>query len=115
MENTNNQDTNAIIEKLTSDIKVLNEELKKKDDYILELKGWINELEKAKKYFLDQIQFKDKEIARLEKIARECESREDKLVNETKKLRFYLKEEIRKPWYKKLLNKGSIYNYKLDD
>jgi len=35
------------------------------------------------------------------------------IVNENKKLRYYLKEEIEKPWYKKLFRKSNENDYNI--
>lgn len=95
---------NSIIRAKLSDIYATNKYLLEQNS---DIKKWNYQLMEAKEYFLTQIHSLEQVIK-----AQEAEIIEtDKIINENKKLRFYLKEEINKPWYKKLLKKGSINNY----
>ncbi len=81
-------------------------EVQKRDDIIKELKTWSEQLNEAKEHFITETQ---RQVAVIKKQEREL----DAVANESKKLQHYLKEEIRKPWYKKLLHKSKESDYNL--
>ncbi len=87
---------------------------------IAELRTWSGQLEEGKAYLEGQAaqlqQITDAQAAEIQEKAALIEGQEARIAQletEKSKLLFYLGEEIRKPWYKKLISKSSESDYNL--
>lgn len=87
---------------------------------IAELRTWSGQLEEGKAYLEGQAaqlqRITDAQAAELQEKAALIEGQEARIAQletEKSKLLFYLGEEIRKPWYKKLISKSSESDYNL--
>lgn len=98
----------------------LSAEVQKRDNSIKELRAWSDQLNKANGNYATEAQRQASVIKQQEDLIKEMENiieRRDKalnvVANENKKLRYYLKEEIEKAWYKKLLRKSKESDYNI--
>lgn len=98
---------NNCINALNENKQYLEEQIENRDNVISELKKWIKQLEEAKEYFISEIDNQKIEIEKAEIITKDYEKNINDLINENKKLRYYLKEEVTKPWYKKIVTKNN--------
>lgn len=87
---------------------------------ITELRTWTGQLEEGKTYLEGQAvhlqhvaDIQATELQEKDALIGEQEARIAQLELEKSKLQFYLGEEIRKPWYKKLISKSSESDYNL--
>lgn len=72
---------------------------------IKELQDWSKQLEEAKEYHYEKVKMGEEELLNCRKIISEQEQTIDVLTNEKKKIEFRLKEEINRPWYKKIFQR----------
>ncbi len=93
---------------------------KQQDAIITELQTWSRLQEDAKNYHAEQaVNFENALLEAQKNIEAQNETIEEKektieaLMNQNKKLTFYLKEEINKPWHKKMIQKSRESDYKL--
>lgn len=82
----------------------LEEQLKYRDNSIAELQDWSKQLEEAKEYHYDKVKKCEEELLNCRETISEQEQSIDFLTNEKKKIEFRLREEINRPWYKKLFH-----------
>lgn len=91
----------------------LSAEVIKRDDLIKELRVWSEQLNKANENYVTVIKKEEDSIKEMENIIERHDRELNIIANENKKLRYYLKVEIEKPWYKKLFRKSKESDYNI--
>ena len=87
------------------------EQSKAKDARIAELESWTAELEKAKSWLLSQIEGREAKINSLSKRLTQQNAQLTASEEEKEALRQALTAELEKPWYKKLVNHKSAFDF----